>query len=116
MVTEREYEARSDHYADPSTRITAAGPALTGEAAAAAGREFLIAEYGSIEAVEKEMRRGRRKIGDPRHGESPVVRGRISEEDFVAFKKLEQATGRTQADLVREGVHLLLERHHRIAS
>lgn len=115
-MPEREYEARSDYYADPNTKITAVGPALTGEEAAAAGRDFLISEYGSIEAVEKEMRRGRRKVGDTRQGESPVVRGRISEEDFVAFKQLEQVTGRTQAELVREGIHLLLERHHRIAS
>jgi hypothetical protein len=39
------------------------------------------------------------------------VRGAISDEDFVAFKRLEKLTGLTQAELVREGVHLLLECH-----
>ncbi|WP_426625711.1 hypothetical protein ACPPVW_06550 [Leifsonia sp. McL0607] len=115
MVSERDFEAASDRYADQSMPVAPTGPALTGEAAAAAGREFLVAEYGSIEAVEREIRRGRRKVGDTRRGESPVVRGRISDEDFAAFKRLEEATGRTQAELVREGVHLLIERH-KIAS
>jgi len=111
MVSEREFEAASDRYADQSVSVAPIGPALTGEAAAAAGRDFLVAEYGSMEAVEREIRRGRPRVGDTRRGASPVVRGRISEEDFAAFKRLEAETGRTQAELVREGVHLLLERH-----
>jgi hypothetical protein len=70
-----------------------------------------VREYGSIEAVEAEIRRGRRKVGDARRGESPVVRARISATDFAAFKQLEQITGLSQAELVREGVHLLLQQH-----
>jgi len=41
-----------------------------------------------------------------------TVRARISENDYAAFKQLEQATGRSQSDLVREAVHQLLARHH----
>ena len=111
MVSEREYEARSDRYTDPAIPITPTGDILTGAAAAAAGRSFLIAEYGSEEAVEQLIRRGRPRVGEKRTGSSSVVRARISDQDFAAFKQLEDKTGKTQADLVREGVHLLLTQH-----
>jgi hypothetical protein len=111
MVSERDYEAASDGYASQDVHVAPIGSPLTGDRAAAAGREFLVAEFGSIEAVEAEIRRGRRKIGDGRRGASPVVRARISDTDFAAFRHLEEITGRSQADLVREGVHLLLEQY-----
>ena len=106
-----DFEALSDRYADAAEPIVATGPALTGEAAAAAGRAFAISEYGSVSAMEQEIRRGRPRVGETRRGPSPVVRGALTEEDFAAFKQLELATGKKQADLVREGVHLLLERY-----
>ncbi len=112
MASEREYERLSDRYADQTAATPKPiGPALTGAAAAAAGRGFLVREYGSIDAVEAEIRRGRRRVGDPRKGESPVVRARISDHDFEAFKQLEEETGKKQAELVREAVHLLLIQH-----
>lgn len=113
MVDERDYDAASDRYADKKTPVAPIGRALTGDRAAAHGREFLIGEYGSLEAVEREIRRGRPKLGHEREGGSPVVRARISDADFAAFKELEHTTGRSQAELVREGVHLLLEQHRR---
>lgn len=115
MSKDIDYEALSDRYADPSIPVTPTGPALTGEAAAAAGREFAVAEYGSVEAMEREIRRGRPRVGESRRGPSPVVRGALTEADFEAFKKLEEATGKKQADLVRESVHLLFE-HYKVAS
>lgn len=112
MVSEKEYEAMSDRYADPDVPAPKPlGKALSGEAAAEAGRAFLIQEYGSAEAVENELRRGRPRVGEARGG-SVIVRGRISTRDADAFRKLEEQTGRTQADLVREGVRLLLQEHH----
>ncbi|MFZ4893038.1 hypothetical protein ACL9RL_01150 [Plantibacter sp. Mn2098] len=105
----------SDDYADPGQQVQPIGPAVTGSEAAALGRDFLVSQYGSAEAVERAIRRGRPRVGEAKKGGSPVVRARISDADFVAFQRLEQATGKTQAELVREGVHLLLERH-RIAS
>jgi hypothetical protein len=113
MESDQDYEAISDRYADPATSATPIGAALTGATAAAAGRELLVREYGSIEAVDAEIRRGRRKIGDERRGESPVVRGRISDSDFEEFKELEVRTGKKQAELVREAVKLLLSEHRR---
>lgn len=115
MDTERGYEERSDRYADPSSPIVPTGAALTGSDAADAGRAFLVAELGSEEAVDRLIRRGRPRAGERRAGNSPVVRARISEQDFAAFRRLEDATGKSQADLVREGVHLLLAQH-RMAS
>lgn len=114
-MSERDFDAASERYVDESEPIAPMGEALTGDMAAATGRELLVEGYGSLEAVEAEIRRGRRRIGDTRSGASPVVRARISDQDFAAFKRLEQMTGRSQADLVREGVHLLLEQH-RLAS
>jgi hypothetical protein len=115
MESERDLEAMSDRYADPGAPVVPSGPALTGAAASAAGREFMVQEYGSMEAVEREIRRGRPRVGESRRGPSPVVRGALTEEDFEAFKKLESATGKRQAELVRESVQLLFE-HYRVAS
>ena len=113
MESDQGFEEMSDRYADPATVVAPIGPALTGPEAAAAGHEFLVREYGSIAAVEAEIRRGRRKVGDERRGESPVVRGRISDSDFEEFKELEVRTGKNQAELVREAVKLLLSEHRR---
>lgn len=115
MDSERDFEAASDRYADQETPVVPIGPATTGTSASAAGRDFLVKEYGSIEAVENEIRRGRRKVGDPRRGESPVVRGRIPEADRAALDLLIAQTGKRESELVREAVHLLLERHHLVA-
>ncbi|WP_067248859.1 hypothetical protein [Microbacterium resistens] len=115
MVSERDFDAASDRYVAPEAPVAPSGPALRGVAAAAAGRDFMVSEYGSIEAVEREIRRGRPRVGESRRGPSPVVRGALTEEDFAAFKRLEAVTGKKQADLVREGVHLLFERY-KIAS
>ena len=108
MVSEPECEVRSDRNADPATPMTSGGRPLIGGEAAAAGRSFLVAEYGSEEAVDQLIRRGRPRIGERRTGGSAIVRARISDRDFAAFKKLEYETGKSQADLVREGVQLLL--------
>jgi hypothetical protein len=80
----------------------------TGEAAAAAGHAFLLREYGSEEAIARALRPGRPRLGTPPRGESPTVRGRISDDDFTAFKQLAERTGRSQSELVRESVHRLL--------
>ena len=111
MDSERDFEARSDRYADPAAPVSPTGNTLTGAEAANAGRSFLLAEYGSEEAIDQLIRRGRPRVGETRSGGSAVVRARISDRDFAAFKKLEDETGKTQAELVREGVNLLLAKH-----
>lgn len=115
MVSEREYEAMSDRYADPSVPVRGIGPALAGAAASKAGREFLLSEYGSEVALEDALRPGRPRLGQAKTGASPSVRTRLSDADYAAFKELEEKSGRKQSELMREAVHLLLE-HHRIAS
>lgn len=122
-MSDREPEPLTDeeeaHYAALAERLTApdyepqsAGPALTGAAAAAHGRALMLKEYGSEEALEAALRQaGRPRSGTEAKGPSPTVRARISEADFAAFKRLEQQTGRGQSALVREAVHLLLERY-----
>ena len=58
------------------------------------------------------QRPGRPRVGDTKRGPSPTLRGRVSDADYAAFQKLEKVTGRTQSDLVREGVQLLLAKHN----
>ncbi|MGV8882842.1 MAG: ribbon-helix-helix domain-containing protein [Rhodoglobus sp.] len=109
-MTEADYDELAGRLTDPSTPLPAPDVVLTGEEAAAAGRAFLLVEYGDEEALEHALRPGRPRVGAPR-GESPTVRGRLSGEDFAAFKLLEERTGKKQSELVREAVHLLLAEH-----
>lgn len=86
------------------------GTVRTGSAAAAEGRAFLVREYGSLQAVEAELRRGRPPVGQDR-GASPTVRGRVSPAEHEAFRRLQRESGRSQSELVREAVHDLLVKH-----
>ncbi|MFT7712311.1 hypothetical protein ACMT9Y_15230 [Clavibacter tessellarius] len=116
MGSERDYEERSDRYAEQTEPIRGVGPALTGQAATAAGRAFLVAEYGSEAAVEAVIGRGRPPLGETPGKISPSVTGRLVPARWEEFKRLEKETGRTQSELVREGVELLLQAHRAVAS
>ncbi len=105
-----DYDELADRLTDPATTLPAPVAVFTGTAAAAEGHAFLLREYGSEEALQRALRPGRPRVGAA-SGESPTVRGRISDADFAAFKQLEQRTGKKQSELVREAVHLLLEQH-----
>ncbi|MEO5535742.1 MAG: ribbon-helix-helix domain-containing protein [Pseudolysinimonas sp.] len=105
-----DYEDLARRMTDPAISLSPPSTVLTGEAAAAEGRAFLLREYGSEDALERALRPGRPRVGDT-SGASPTVRGRISSTDFAAFKLLEERTGKKQSELVREAVHLLLAEH-----
>lgn len=105
------YEQYASRLTDPETPIRGSGAPLTGEEAAAAGLAFLVDSYGSPEAVERAMHRGRPRIGEDR-GPSPEVRGRVLQSEFNELVQLQQVTGRTRSELVRAGVQLLLAQHH----
>lgn len=109
-MTDQEYDELAARLTDSNTPLPAPREVQTGAAAEAAGRDFLVREYGSMDAV-NEVLRGRPRVGDTKRGASPTVRGRISDADYAAFKQLENATGRTQSELVREAVHNLLTEH-----
>ncbi len=111
---EIDYEALADRLTDPEVS-TAARREMHGEEAAAYGRAFLLREYGSEDALNAALRPGRPKLGTRRPGPSPTVRARVSDEDFAAFTRLREETGRSEAELLREAVHLLLVQH-RLAS
>jgi hypothetical protein len=104
-----DYDALAAQLTDPSTRLQPPRRAATGRDAARAGQEFLLREYGSQGAIDQVLR-GRPKVGQAK-GASPTVRARISESDYAAFKQLEQDSGLSQSDLVREAVHRLLTDH-----
>lgn len=109
-MADTDYNELAARLTDPATPLPQPGAVLTGAAAAAEGRAFLLREYGSEEALQRALRPGRPRVGSP-GGESPTVRGRISDADFAAFKQLEKQTGKKQSELVREAVQLLLSEH-----
>lgn len=107
-MADTNYNKIAERLTDPQTQLPEPQNVRTGADAAAAGRAFLLREYGSEEAVARATRPGRPRLGTPPRGESPTVRGRISDEDFAAFKQLAERTGKNQSELVRESVHRLL--------
>lgn len=115
MSTENEidYDALAARLTDPDQPVHSAGQVETNDAAAFTGHAWLLREYGSDEAIAAAMSvsRGRSRVGAPKAGPSPTVRARISDDDYAAFKKLEEATGRGQSELVREAVHRMLVDH-----
>lgn len=54
--------------------------------------------------------RGRPPVGAPR-GESPVAKGRVTPDEFNELKEIMAETGRTQSELVRHGVQLVIMEH-----
>jgi len=109
---EIDYDALATRLTDSKQVIRAVEAPLRDDDATAAGRDFLLREFGSEEAIMAELRPGRPRIGkQPDRGPSPTVRGRISEQDFAAVKQLEEQTGKTQSELVREGIQLVIERY-----
>jgi hypothetical protein len=57
---------------------------------------------------------GRPRIGAPTSGPSPILKGRVSGTAYALFQELQTETSRSEADLVREAVQLLLERHQKL--
>lgn len=111
-VTDEQLAALADKLTNPDYSLPASTQGATGAAAAAQGRALLLQEYGSAEALDTVLRQaGRPRVGQGPRGASPTVRGRISDADYAAFKQLEDATGRSQSELVREAVHNLLTEH-----
>lgn len=111
-ATDKQFEELADRLTDPGRPLPAPAEVAGGAAAASAGRAMMLQEYGSGQALDAALRRpGRTRIGVTAKGASPMVRGRLAEVEFVAFKKLEEASGRTQSDLVREAIHKLLVEH-----
>lgn len=106
-----DYEEIIRRLHDPNIPIVGVGEPLVGEEAARAGREMMLREYGSEEALQEALKPGRPALSANGGGPSPTVRARVSREDFDELARLRERTGRTEADLVREGLHLLLERY-----
>ncbi len=117
MKKDAEFEALAARLTDPQTALPTPANVKAGDEAAVAGREFMLAEYGSQGALDEVLRSaGRPRVGVVAKGASPTVRGRIAEADRAAFDQLIAQTGKKESELVREAVHLLLEHHHLIAS
>lgn len=110
--TDADYEALAARLTDPETPLTAPRNVSTGADAEAAGRAFLVNEYGSEQALDAVLREaGRPRLGQKARGASPTVRGRIPEADRAAFDRLMKQTGKRESELVREAVHRLLVEH-----
>lgn len=107
-MTRTDYDALAARLTDPETVLRSAGPVLAGAGAAAAGRDLMLQEYGSEEALEAAMRPGRPAVGQEKRGASPLVRGRITPEDRSALDELRARTGKSESALVRAAVHQML--------
>lgn len=110
MTGERDidYDAIEARLTDPDATLRPPEQVLTGDGAATYGRDLLLREYGSDDAITTAMRRGRPSLGANKQGPSPVVRGAIPREEYEAFQELERISGKGQAELVRRAVHDLL--------
>lgn len=108
-----DYDALQKRLTDPHYPVHSAGQVQTGSAAAEQGQAFLMREYGSPEAIAAaaSVHRGRPRVGEAKRGPSPTVRGRVSEADYAALKQLEETTGLSQSQLVRDAVHRMLTDH-----
>lgn len=115
METDDELEhlaALAEHVNDPTSAPPKVSGIAVGDEAAEHGRALILSEFGSESALEHVLRRaGRKRRGEQPLGASPTVRGRIPEADFAAFKNLEERSGKSQSELVREAVQLLLAEH-----
>ena len=109
---EFDYDAFEARLTDPNVPLSAPREVHSGEDAARFGREFMLREYGSEEAIAAAMRRpGRPRVGTEQQGPSPVVRGAIPAADFEALDAFVKRSGKKQSAIVREAVHeYLVER------
>lgn len=103
-----DYDELEARLTDPSVPLRPPASALTGAAAARYGRDFLLREYGSEDAIADAMRPGRPTVGSTKRGPSPVVRGVVPQNEFDALDLLGKRTGKRQSELVRRAVHELL--------
>jgi len=80
-----------------------------GADAVAEGQRVLMWATGTdtIEEALAVARRGRPSLSAGA-GESPIVRARLPIDDYRRLETLSDTTGRSQSDLIREGVRLVL--------
>lgn len=97
------YEKLDKYYSDPNTEVKTLGKPLVGEEAAKHGQELLINEFGSAEAVEEFIRRGRPRLGQTAGaGSSREIRGRVTDRQYQALLILMQKKQRTMSELIRD--------------
>ncbi len=97
------YEKLDEYYSDPKTEVKTVGKPLLGEEAAKHGKALLVKEFGSAEAVEEFIRRGRPRLGQAAGaGSSREIRGRITDRQYKALQGLMQKKQRTMSELIRD--------------
>lgn len=97
------YDKLDEYYSDPKTEVNAVGKPLFGEEAAKHGQALLVKEFGSAEAVEAFIKRGRPRLGQQQStGPSREIRGRITDRQYAALMSLMQKNHRTMSELIRD--------------
>jgi hypothetical protein len=97
------YDHLAESYSDPNTEVQGVGRPLFGAEAAAAGQALLVKEFGSAEAVENFIKRGRPRLGQAEAvGSSKEIRGRVTDRQYLALKILMEKQQQTMSELVRE--------------
>jgi hypothetical protein len=102
-----EYNRLDAHCSDPATALPEGDvPPMRPEWEP---RALVEAMFGSVAAAEEFIRQGRPALGASRPaGPSPTVRGRLTRADFARLQAHLAKTGKTQSQVVREGVSLVL--------
>lgn len=97
------FEKLDEYYSDPKTEVKTVGKPLVGEVAAKVGQALLVKEFGSAEAVEEFIRRGRPRLGQTSGaGSSHEIRGRVTDRQYQALQILMQKKQRTMSELIRD--------------
>jgi hypothetical protein len=109
---DEEFDELAERITAVDHELAPAADIATGADAAARGRELMVREFGGEVELDAELRRaGRPRLGESARGKSPVVRGSVAAADRAQFDRLMQETGKKESELVREAVHLLLDRY-----
>jgi hypothetical protein len=103
------YEALAEKAECGDFLMEPGGQVLHGQEAVDEGRRILMwaTETDTVEDALKTARRGHPRLS-PGTGRSPVVRARLEESDYAALETMAEETGKTQSELVRQGVKLVL--------
>lgn len=110
---EARYAEMAHAISDPETLAQANGELLVGDAAATAGRTFMLESYGSEAALQEAMRPGRPKLGAGYgRGSSQEVRGRVTAEQKSLIDFLREKTGKSESQIVRDAIDALLRQEH----
>lgn len=105
-------DTRAERISESDSPVAAPLDVRAGDAASAAGRAFLLREFGDEQNIREAMRKpGRPPRSAAASGTSPTVRGRVPQTDYEKLSAIRATTGKTESELVREGIAMVIGRY-----